>query len=49
MKEIKNKTSGKGNNLAKLTPVKEDWEHDLDIREYKLPRKSFQELEAAWK
>ena len=34
MEKTQNKTSDKGNNLVKLKPVKKDWEHDLDIREY---------------
>ena len=30
-------------------PVKEDWDHGIDVENYKVERKAFQEQEAAWK
>ena len=35
--------------ITELEPVKEDWEHHLDIDNFKLERRSFQEQIAAWK
>ena len=43
------KTSGEGADLVQLAPVLDDWEHDLDVEDYKVWRKTFQEQEAAWK
>ena len=41
------KTSGEGADLVQLAPVLEDWEHDLDVEDYKIRRKTYQEQEAA--
>ena len=43
------KTSGEGADLVQLAPVLDDWEHDLDVEDYKVRRKTYQEQEAAWK
>ena len=47
--QTSSKTIGVGNALVQLAPVKEEWEHDLDVDEFKLKRRAFQEQEAAWK
>ena len=43
------KSIGAGNALVELAPVKEDWEHDLDINNFKIERRAYQEQVAAWK
>ena len=36
MVETSNKTSGVGDALVELSSVKEDWEHDLNVEDYKI-------------
>ena len=47
--ETNSKTIGAGNARVDLTPVKEKWEHDLDIEDFKIKRRAFKEQVAAWK
>ena len=47
--ETNNKTNGTGNALVEMTPFKEEWEHDLNIEDFKIKRRAFQEQVAAWK
>ena len=45
-------TSGTGSDddpVVNLIQVKEEWEHLLDVDDFKLERRVFQEQEAAWK
>ena len=50
--ETNDKTSGTGaenDPIVDLEPVKEEWDHLLDVDDFKLERRSFQEQEASWK
>ena len=50
--KINDKTSGTGaedDPVVDLDTVKEEWEHLLDVDDYKIEQRSFQEREAAWK
>ena len=50
--ETNDKTSGTGtlsDPVVGLIPVKEEWDHLLDVDDFKIERRAFQEREAAWK
>ena len=49
MAKTSNKTSGTGNTIVELAPVREDWKHDLNVEDYTNKRRAFQEQAAAWK
>ena len=49
LEEANNKMCCKGTRLTKLEPVMEDWEHELNVEEYKMKQNIFREQEATWK
>ena len=44
-----NNSTSDANPAVPLEPVKEDWDHTINVDDYKLKRKSFQERKEAWK